>query len=68
VVAYDRAGLSTSYGPLSLVVNTSFFGRPGWHDDVLFFGPCVGVIMALAVYVLRRKEGTGRAPQSPGPT
>ena len=64
VKAIDKVGLSASDGPRHITVNMSFFGEPGWEDDVLFFGPWAAALIALAVLVLRKKLGRPEGSQS----
>jgi len=64
VKAIDKVGLSASDGPRHITVNMSFFGEPGWEDDVLFFGPWAAALIALAILVLRKKLGRPEGSQS----
>jgi len=57
VVAVDRVGYVGSSRTMYITVNMSFFGDPGWRDDILFFGPLALALILITAYVLlKRKE------------
>ncbi|RLI07505.1 hypothetical protein DRO32_03765 [Candidatus Bathyarchaeota archaeon] len=62
VRAVDKVGYGGSTATLSITVNMSFFGEPGWQDDLLFFGPLVAGIALASVYVIKKM-----AEEAPNP-
>jgi len=63
----DRVGYIARSGERTLMVNTSFFGGPGWLDDMLFFAPWAIALVAIGVFFSREKHRR-RAVSQPLPS
>ena len=66
VEAEDRVGYVAVSEARKLVVNLSFFGGPGWLDDVAFFSPWVIVLSAGGIILLKmaRRQKEAQSPST----
>jgi len=64
VEAEDKVGHRTPSEVRKFVVNLSFFGGPGWLDDVAFFAPWVAMLIITSGLLLRKQAEAQSPPRA----